>query len=87
MKWNGKLSLALAMAATLFSAVAPHTARAQEKKPNVVFILADTVGSRRGFSTTDHCRGRCRGSDISISEAALVMGWSMPWRRRKCRSI
>ena len=44
MKWNGKISLALATVATLFSTAAPPAAKAQEKKPNIVFILLDNVG-------------------------------------------
>ncbi|MGB9433858.1 MAG: arylsulfatase [Candidatus Acidiferrum sp.] len=44
MKWNGKISLALTMVASLFSAAAPSTAKAQEKKPNIVFMLTDNLG-------------------------------------------
>ncbi|MGB7731789.1 MAG: hypothetical protein WBL50_27480 [Candidatus Acidiferrum sp.] len=44
MKWNGTVSLALAAVATLFSVAAPPAAKAQGKKPNIVFILVDNVG-------------------------------------------
>jgi arylsulfatase len=44
MKWNGKISLALATVAALFSSGGAPTAEAQAPKPNVVFILADNVG-------------------------------------------
>jgi len=44
MKWDGKISLALATVAALFGAVGAPTAKAQGKKPNIVFILLDNVG-------------------------------------------
>jgi hypothetical protein len=44
MNWHGKISLALGTVAALFSAAGPLPTRAQDKKPNVVFILADNVG-------------------------------------------
>src|ERR1700739_2200335 len=44
MNWTGKISFTLATVATLFRFAEPPTAKAQEKKPNVVFILADNVG-------------------------------------------
>jgi len=44
MKWNGKISLALATLATLFSVALTPPARAQEKKPNIVVIMGDDVG-------------------------------------------
>jgi len=44
MKWSGKISLALATVATLFSAAAPPAARAQQKKPNIVVIMGDDIG-------------------------------------------
>jgi len=44
MKWHGKISLGLAAVATLFSAAAPPAAKAQEKKPNIVVIMADDIG-------------------------------------------
>jgi len=44
MNWSGKISLALATVATLFSAATPPTAKAQEKKPNVVVIMGDDIG-------------------------------------------
>jgi arylsulfatase A-like enzyme len=44
MNWRGKISLALGSVAALFSAAGPLPTRAQDKKPNVVFILADNVG-------------------------------------------
>ena len=44
MKWNGKISLALATAAALFGVVGAPTAKAQAQKPNVIFILGDNIG-------------------------------------------
>jgi arylsulfatase len=44
MDWNGKLSLALATVVTLFSAMGPTSTTAQEKKPNIIFILTDNLG-------------------------------------------
>jgi arylsulfatase A-like enzyme len=44
MNWNGKISLALATVAALFSAAGPTSVKAQEKKPNIVFMLTDNVG-------------------------------------------
>jgi arylsulfatase A-like enzyme len=44
MKWQGKISLSLAAVATLFSAAAPPAAKAQQKQPNIVVIMADDVG-------------------------------------------
>ena len=44
MKWNGRTCLALATVAALFGALGAPTARAQGKKPNIVFILLDNVG-------------------------------------------
>jgi len=44
MKWHGKISLSLAAVATLFSAAAPPAAKAQQKQPNIVVIMADDVG-------------------------------------------
>jgi len=44
MKWNGKISLALAAVAALFCAADAPTAKAQAQRPNIVFILVDNVG-------------------------------------------
>jgi hypothetical protein len=44
MNWTARISLTLETVATLFSFAGPPTAKAQEKKPNVIFILADNVG-------------------------------------------
>src|SRR5208283_5159409 len=44
MKSSGKISLALAAVATLFSAAAPPAAKAQEKKPNILVIMGDDIG-------------------------------------------
>jgi arylsulfatase A-like enzyme len=44
MKWDGKISLALATVAALFVAVGAPTAKAQGQRPNIVFILLDNVG-------------------------------------------
>src|SRR5271169_2386022 len=44
MKSSTKLSLALAAVVTLFSVALPRAARAQEKKPNIIFIMGDDIG-------------------------------------------
>ena len=44
MKCSGRISLALATFATLFGVAGAPAAKAQDKKPNVVFILVDNVG-------------------------------------------
>jgi arylsulfatase A-like enzyme len=44
MKWNGKTSLALATAATLFGVAGAPSAKAQEKQPNIIVIMGDDVG-------------------------------------------
>ncbi|MGB7435065.1 MAG: sulfatase-like hydrolase/transferase [Candidatus Acidiferrum sp.] len=44
MKWDGRISLALATVAALFSTVGTPSAKAQGQKPNVVFILGDNIG-------------------------------------------
>ena len=41
---SGKNSLALALVFTLFGVIAAPMARAQEKKPNIVFIMGDDIG-------------------------------------------
>ncbi len=44
MKWSGRMSFALAIVATLFSGATTPTAKAQEKKPNIVIIWGDDIG-------------------------------------------
>jgi arylsulfatase A-like enzyme len=44
MKWDGKISLALAAVAALFGTASAPTTKAQAKKPNIAFILVDNVG-------------------------------------------
>jgi arylsulfatase A-like enzyme len=44
MKWNGKISIALAAAGTLFGVAGAPSATAQEKKPNIIVIMGDDVG-------------------------------------------
>src|SRR5271165_5657429 len=44
MKWDGKISLALATVAALIGTAGAPSAKAQAKKPNIVFILVDNVG-------------------------------------------
>jgi arylsulfatase len=44
MKWNGKIGIALAAVATLFGVAGAPSARAQEKKPNIIVIMGDDVG-------------------------------------------
>ncbi len=44
MKWTGKISLALATVATLFGVAGTPSAKAEEKKPNIVVIMGDDIG-------------------------------------------
>jgi hypothetical protein len=44
MKWSVRMSFALATAATLFGVSRAPAAKAQEKKPNIVFIMGDDAG-------------------------------------------
>jgi arylsulfatase len=44
MKWNVRISLALATVATFFGAAGPRSAQAQEKKPNILVIWGDDIG-------------------------------------------
>jgi arylsulfatase A-like enzyme len=44
MKWTGKISITLAMVATLFGAAGAPSAKAQAKKPNIVVIMGDDIG-------------------------------------------
>jgi arylsulfatase A-like enzyme len=44
MKWNGKVALALAMLLSVLGLGASSFASAQEKKPNIVFIMGDDIG-------------------------------------------
>jgi arylsulfatase len=44
MNWTGKISMALATAAALFGVAATPTAKAQQKKPNIVIIWGDDIG-------------------------------------------
>src|SRR5271165_1300933 len=44
MKWSSKFSLALAAVATMFGVAGTPSAKAQNKKPNIVVIMGDDVG-------------------------------------------
>src|SRR5271154_6323835 len=44
MKWTRKISLALAAGALLFGAAGPPSAKAEEKKPNILVIMGDDIG-------------------------------------------
>jgi Sulfatase len=44
MNWGRKISLTLAAVVVLFSTAGASSAKAQAKKPNIVFILVDNVG-------------------------------------------
>jgi arylsulfatase A-like enzyme len=44
MKWSGKMSLGLAMVATLFAVAQTPAAKAEDKKPNIVVIMGDDIG-------------------------------------------
>jgi hypothetical protein len=52
MKWTGRLGIASATGATLFGVAGASAAGAQEKKPNIIFIMGDDIGwSNIGAST------------------------------------
>jgi hypothetical protein len=44
MKRSGKLSLGLATVAMLFGVAGAPTAKAQEKRPNIIAIMGDDIG-------------------------------------------
>jgi arylsulfatase A-like enzyme len=44
MKWSGKIGLALATMATLLGTANTPTAKAQDKKPNIVVVMGDDIG-------------------------------------------
>jgi ABC-type sugar transport system substrate-binding protein len=44
MHWTGKINLALATVVTLFGLAGAPSARAQQKKPNILVIFGDDVG-------------------------------------------
>ena len=67
MKWSGKISLALATVATLFSAVAPPAAKAQEKKPNIVVIMGDDIGM---WNIGAYHRGMMAGKTPNLDKMA-----------------
>jgi hypothetical protein len=41
------------------------------------------AGTRSGFSATNYCRSRSHRRDLSFGEAALLLGWRLPRRRRE----
>src|SRR5579863_2149450 len=67
MKWTGKVSLALATVATLFSAATPPAAKAQQKKPNIVVIMSDDVGI---WNISAYHRGMMGGRTPNIDRIA-----------------
>ncbi len=67
MKWSGKISLALATVATLFSAAAPPAAKAQEKKPNIVVIMGDDIGM---WNIGAYHRGMMAGKTPNLDKMA-----------------
>ena len=67
MKWPGKISLALATVATLFGATSPPGAKAQEKKPNIVFIMGDDIG---WFNIGAYHRGVMAGRTPNLDKLA-----------------
>jgi len=67
MKWSGKISLALATVATLFSAAAPPAAKAQEKKPNIVVIMGDDIGM---WNIGAYHRGMMAGKTPNLDKLA-----------------
>jgi arylsulfatase A-like enzyme len=68
MKWS-RMSLALATVATLFGAAGTPAAKAQEKKPNIIFIMGDDVGwSNIGVYNQGIMSGRTPNLDKLASE-------------------
>jgi len=72
MKWSGKIGLALATVATLFGAVKPPVAKAQEKKPNILVIMGDDIGiSNIGVYSHGMMAGKTPNLDKLAKEGML----------------
>src|SRR6266853_1577866 len=76
MKWSGRISLALAAAATLLAAVGTPAAKAQEKKPNILIIWGDDIGE---FNISAYNMGRMGYKTPNIDriakEGAIFTDW------------
>ncbi|HTS69221.1 MAG TPA: sulfatase-like hydrolase/transferase, partial [Terriglobia bacterium] len=72
MRWYGKISLAVAIVATIFCAAAPPAAKAQQKKPNIVVVMADDVGwSNIGVYNMGMMAGRTPNLDKMAKEGMI----------------
>jgi arylsulfatase A-like enzyme len=67
MKWSVRISLALAAVATLLGMAGAPTAKAQEKKPNIVVIMSDDVGI---WNISAYHRGMMGGRTPNIDRIA-----------------
>ncbi len=76
MKWTGKLSLALATVAALFGAAGTPTAKAQQKKPNILIIWEDDIGYWNVSAYNQGMMGyKTPNIDRIAHEGALFTDW------------
>ena len=72
MKWSEKLGLGLAIVATFFGTVVTPSAKAEEKKPNIVVIMGDDIGiSNIGAYSRGLMAGRTPNLDKLAKEGML----------------
>jgi arylsulfatase A-like enzyme len=67
MKWSGKMSLGLAMVATLFGVAQTPAAKAEDKKPNIVVIMGDDIGM---WNIGAYHRGMMAGKTPNLDKLA-----------------
>jgi arylsulfatase A-like enzyme len=67
MKWSGKMSLGLAMVATLFGVAQTPAAKAEDKKPNIVVIMGDDIGM---WNIGAYHRGMMSGKTPNLDKMA-----------------
>jgi arylsulfatase A-like enzyme len=67
MKWSGKMSLGLAMVATLFGVAQTPAAKAEDKKPNIVVIMGDDIGM---WNIGAYHRGMMTGKTPNLDKMA-----------------
>ena len=76
MKWTGKFSLALATVAALFGAAGTPTAKAQQKKPNILIIWGDDIGYWNVSAYNQGMMGyKTPNIDRIAHEGALFTDW------------
>ena len=67
MKWSGKMSLGLAVVATLFGVAQTPAAKAEDKKPNIVVIMGDDIGM---WNIGAYHRGMMSGKTPNLDKMA-----------------